>query len=406
MSRGESPAYLGDQFLDRVRRSYVLAARPDATTLDSMWSEIGKIQGPVHDALASKDNHAIRRIFADPSATDLYFGVDFIRLTGRPPDDQPNEIEEWERKHEAMCRALVLQLAEAVGVRRWLPDDSELKPNYYPAEHIKDPDVDAVLSAVEAAIGFKFSFPNPFAREPGVETSRGLASFRALNAIYQAYRIRQELADTSNKSVLEIGPGIARTVYYSWLSRVRDYTTIDLPLGVAAQACFLGATLGPDAIWMVGDAPHLAVGRIRLLPSTFALPSAKFGLVVNADSITEMGDANSALYAAWIAEHAETFLSINHEANAPTIAALSRRYFSRSRARRYLYWLRRGWVEETFTFKHADLEAGRQSEVERERDALRDENLALRNSTSWKMTAPLRTLIGKIRKQPQRAADR
>jgi hypothetical protein len=382
--------YLGDSFLDRVRRSYQLTARDEAATKDSMWFTIGALKRPIHEALASKDNHALREIFSDPSRTDLYYGVDPIRVTGRPADDDLAGIEAWEKRHERMCRGLVLQLAEAIGIRRWLPDASELKPSYYPEGHVIDPDIDDVLSSIQTAIGFEFSFPNPFERESGVQTSRGLAAVRALNALYQTYRIRQELGGAERKSVIEIGPGMARTAYYSWVSGIRDYTTIDLPLGVAAQAWFLGAVLGPEALWMIGDDPALAQGRIRLLPSTIPLHlEAPVGLVLNADSITEMGELESARYATWIANHAEVFLSINHEANPPTIAALAHRFLSHAKVRRFPYWMRRGWIEEVFVF---DRTSQTRIAVEQERDTLRREVTALRASSSWKMTAPLRAI--------------
>jgi hypothetical protein len=385
-----SKSYLDDSFLDRVRRSYQLASRESATTADSMWTTIGKLQQPIHDALAATNNNALKDIFSDPSATDLYYGVDPLRTTGRPRGDQPAELEAWQKRHEAMCTTLILRLAEALGVRRWLPEDSELKPSYYPDGHVVDPEIDEMLNEIETALGFSFSFPNPFPREPGIRTSRGLASFRAINALYQTYRIGQELSIASNKSVVEIGPGIGRTVYYCWMSGVRDYTTIDLPLGVAAQACFLGATLGPEAIWMIGDDVGLQPGRIRLLPSTHPLQfGSRVGVVLNADSITEMGGANSARYAAWIADSADAFLSINHEANAPTVSDLAQRFFQGAHSRRFLYWMRQGWVEEVFVFGRPEQTP---PETGREREALMNEIAGLRASASWKITAPLRAL--------------
>lgn len=145
---------------------------------------------------------------------------------------------------------------------------------------------------------------------------------------------------------------MGRTAFYAKKAGIQNYSTVDLPLGVVAQACFLGATLGPGAIWMAGDDPALAAERISLFPSTLPLPETeRFGLVLNVDSITEMGASASARYAEWIAKRADVFLSINHEANAPTVANLASRFFSSADSRRMIYWMRHAYVEEVFRFE-------------------------------------------------------
>lgn len=163
-----------------------------------------------------------------------------------------------------------------MGARRWLPPDSDNLPSCFPEGWEPSPDVEDILRVIDETIGFEVAFPNRFPMEPDPRTSRGTASARAIYALHQTYRIAQELRESPNCSILEIGPGIGRTAFYSWQARFHDYTTIDLPLGVVVQACFLGATLGPDAIWMVGDDPEIASGKIRLLPST-ALCRRTFG---------------------------------------------------------------------------------------------------------------------------------
>jgi hypothetical protein len=240
-------------------------------------------------------------------------------------------------------------VAEAIGCLRWFPPGSEQVLKYGPGE---DPsgDLEAVLAKVSKKIGFQLEFPNPFSGELGIETSRGIASYRAIHAIYQTRRILEELSGVNERSVLEIGPGMGRTAYYAAQAGLRNYATIDLPIGVVAQACFLGATLGPDAIWMVGDKSALGDGRIRLLPSTGPFPSESFGLILNADSLPEMGAATMATYGAWIASHAETFLSINQEAHLTTVNDIGDRFFSAAAKTRTPYWLRPGYVEETFRF--------------------------------------------------------
>lgn len=329
-----------DLFLDRVRRAYRLSAPENAISPDSLWQGIAALNRPVHDALMATDNNLLRGIFAEPVTSDLFYGMDDIALSlvGSNPEN-------YAFLAEAMRGCLVL-LAETMGIRRWLPPESEHAPGYYPPGHEVSPDIDRLIDGMSEMLRFDVRFPNPFKGEVGASTARGTASFRAAQALYQCHRIKQETTGAAG-AVLEIGPGLGRTAYYCRQAGIVDYATIDLPLGVVAQACFLGATLGPESIWMVGDDPDTARGRVRLFPNTM-LDSIEehFSLVVNVDSMTEMGLDVSASFARWINGHADRFFSINHEANAPTVSALFRR-FARTH-RRFRYWLRPGYVEEIF----------------------------------------------------------
>jgi hypothetical protein len=69
-------AYLSDAFLDRVRRAYRRALDAGARTRGRIWRKIDARRRDVHEALLADGNDALRGIFADPVATDLYFGVD------------------------------------------------------------------------------------------------------------------------------------------------------------------------------------------------------------------------------------------------------------------------------------------------------------------------------------------
>jgi hypothetical protein len=74
-------AYLSDAFLDRVRRAYRRALDAGARTRGRIWRKIDARRRDVHEALLADGNDALRVIFADPVATDLYFGVDNLCRT-------------------------------------------------------------------------------------------------------------------------------------------------------------------------------------------------------------------------------------------------------------------------------------------------------------------------------------
>jgi hypothetical protein len=135
---------------------------------------------------------------------------------------------------------------------------------------------------LSAALGFDIQFPNPFVGEVGIETSSGVASYRAIQALYQSHRLRQEMQGIKRQRVIEIGPGMGRTAFYARAAGITDYTTVDLPLGVVSQACFLGAVLGSEGVWLIGDPPGLASGRIRLLPNVPKyFENERFGVALN-----------------------------------------------------------------------------------------------------------------------------
>jgi hypothetical protein len=166
---------------------------------------------------------------------------------------------------------------------------------------------------------------------------------RARSAAYQIDRIRE--LNPGLRSIVEIGPGMGRAAYYGHRAGL-DYATIDLPLGVVAQACFLGRALGPDSIWFAGEDEAAEQRRIKLF---YEPPDCRFDAALNVDSITEMPAVVAFDYFRWAAEHVGLLLSINHQQNPFTVAQLA--VF----AAPYRSVMRRpcptwdGYVEEAFT---------------------------------------------------------
>jgi hypothetical protein len=153
--------------------------------------------------------------------------------------------------------------------------------------------------------------------DPSEFIDEALRDGRARCAAYQIKRLQE--INSAARSIVEIGPGMGRAAYYGYLHGM-DYTTIDLPLGIVAQACFLGRALGPDALWFSGEDDLLSDGRIKLL---YRAPDRRFDLALNVDSITEMPAAVAFDYFCWVAAHASCLLSINHNKNLFTVAELA-----------------------------------------------------------------------------------
>jgi hypothetical protein len=187
-----------------------------------------------------------------------------------------------------------------------------------------------------------YEFPNPFPGEVGVTTARGIASFRALQAIYQAHRIIS--LGGPNGRVLEIGAGLGRTAFYAWSFGIRDYSIVDLPMSGVAQGYFLGRTLGPDAVCLFGENRP----GVRILPpSAFLEATDRYDIVANVDSLTEIGVEFVRAYCSAIRKRAGVFLSINHETNPFTVREVCGE-LGMLPSSRAPYWMRSGYVEEIY----------------------------------------------------------
>lgn len=145
-----------------------------------------------------------------------------------------------------------------------------------------------------------------------------LASDRGRSAQYQVRRLLELLNDSRERSVVEIGPGMGRAAYLAYSAGVTDYTTIDLPLGIVAQACFLGRAVGPNKLWFAGENTKSDTDCIKLLPAG-RLPQRQYNVALNVDSFSEMSASDAFRYANWLNSHATFFLSINHPRNLFTV---------------------------------------------------------------------------------------
>jgi hypothetical protein len=239
-----------------------------------------------------------------------------------------------------LCLDGLVRLAESVGA---IPIDN---PETWPTKRGSIWEAESVLTELNKSYG-SFSVPNPFPGEHGLKTSRGIISYRVPQSIYQAWRIRQLVHGISNPRILEIGAGLGRTAYYAYELGIKDYTIVDLPITSAAQAYFLGRTIGDENIYLDGEQPHEFTYKIKILtPKTFFDETNKYDLIMNVDSLTEMDF--SVAHAYWNKIKASTgkFLSINHESNAFRVRDLVVEDLSNLDIHREPYWMRRGYIEE------------------------------------------------------------
>jgi SAM-dependent methyltransferase len=323
----EAPPNIEDlSLVRRIIAAYRLALTSSLGSLDSFWlTNFFELKREVHEALLGDDDRAVQTLLRDPSQSDLLYGFDNLAKTLLPLRPEPV-------RHSAEMYDLLVKLSEAVGGRA-------ARCPEYPL-NVPLPEIDSVLAELDQVFEIRLDFPNPFRGEYGLNTSRGVVSYRAVHAVYQAWRLHQLVDAVSEPRVLEIGGGLGRTAYYAWHFGIRDYTLIDIPITAVAQANFLGRVLSEKAIQLYGETE---AGGVRILPPAMFLGQEdRFDVALNVDSLTEMAPETARAYCNAINNRAGVFLSINHEEGR----FKARDVFAGRCVYRSPYWLRRGYVEE------------------------------------------------------------
>jgi len=320
--------------INRLITSYSLRAeRPSG-----QWSDIFLDRhGDISEAFSKGNRPRIEEILRNPASSDIFYGFDSmaksLRVGGQRIED---------RHAPRLALDTLVAFAEALGAR-----NMEYPENYY-AGRLTRIQADEVLDQIDKALGFKVQIPTPFPAEYGLVSSRGIVSYRVPQALYQAWRISKLLEGVQNPKVLEIGGGLGRTAFYARQFDIRNYTIIDIPVSSLAQGYFLGRTLGEDSVALFGE--KASDDKVKIMPPDFFLAGTEhYDLVVNVDSLTEIGRTAADQYWSAIQSRAGKFLSINHEANEFTVARLIKEA-KPMRTSRVPYWMRRGYVEEVVEF--------------------------------------------------------
>jgi hypothetical protein len=301
---------------------------------EGMWRAFfEKRHKNLHQVFMSGDAKEASKILRDPTTSDLHYGYDstiaeFTRRWVASKQDQENYAVE--------CKMHLVTLAEALGVIRL--ENPENYP-HVPASPA-GPETEGLLAKLDGLFGSRIEFPNPFPDEFGLQTARGVAGYRAIHALYQAYRVRS----LAPSSVVEIGGGMGRTAYYGFRLGLRDYSVVDLPFTAISHGYFLGCLLGEDAVVLDGESYRRDAIKLQS-PDTFLASMRKHDLFVNVDSLTEIPPVVAGPYYEAFRRRGKRLLSINHEANSHRVHV----DLEDVKHSRFPYWMRRGYVEELYS---------------------------------------------------------
>ncbi len=246
----------------------------------------------------------------------------------------------------------LVRLAEAFGL---LPVENPEQGSWGENLYV-DPDL--LLDKIQQFLGVDLRPPEIASGRLGIATKHGLFAFRDTSAIYTAYRLKRILAEYGGTSVCEIGGGLGKVAYYARLMGITNYTIIALPQVSALQGFYLMRALTPDSVVLFGEPEQRE--SIKLYPNwRFAeLPDRSFDLILNQDSMPELGYATSTSYATLIKKKSRRlFLSINQESDnvmtpqgdkLEAVFRIVQRVGGYKIAYRFPFWLRNGYTEELY----------------------------------------------------------
>jgi hypothetical protein len=330
-----SPPQARPGMTERIAVAYRKALETPIGDPGSFWLTImPEVKAPCHEALIDPAPGRRLTMLADPGQSTLHYGFDELYdHTGREADGLHHLSTSPDWLYDTLRR-----LGEAVGAVRL---------TYPEAYHLHSEGmigVEDLLQALDRTFGFKVTFPNAFPGEIGLQTSRGVASFRAIQALYQAWRLFELARRRPSARIVEIGGGRGWTAYFARQFGLKHYLMIDIPLSCVAQANFLSRCLGPEHVSLFGE-PSFP-GQIRIAPPSALFDGDEiFDLAANFDSFTEMAKPTALRYLTALRERASIILSVNHEVNPFTVRHLLNE-LAITPLSRQPYWLRRGYVEE------------------------------------------------------------
>ena len=291
--------------------------------------------------IIQKDNSKIEDILDNPSKYNLFYGFD---NNCEFNEKNPRYIDYYENDELVIDK--ILNFAEFLGILR------HNNPEQYRIIFEK-PNLDFLISEIERKINLELEFKNVFPGEKGVKTQKGIVSNREIQAIYQAYQIKEISKKNNFKSILEIGGGLGRTAYYCYKFGIKNLTIVDLLIPQVCQLNYLSRVLNEETILNEKQIKEIdgLEDKIKIISPNYLFNNEeKYDLVFNSDSFTEIDTLSQIKYVNFISEKTNYFYSINHECNKNKVSDL----FSKKKINEFkknLYWLRKGYLEEHFKFR-------------------------------------------------------
>jgi hypothetical protein len=348
------PAQDDEAIAERLLRAHDACERDrprDEPGGPDVWTHITATQNRFASILARRDPHELAGYLCNVSRHDASAGI------------VQGDVEHARIERDGSYRAFVLlmamdklvSLAEALGVLAVENPEA----GTFGASLRADPR--ELVERIGERLGIDITPPDVDGGLLKLDGGRGLFGERDLNAIYTAYLMRSIVGSERQQRVCEIGGGSGRVAYWSHQLGLMDYTIVDLPHVNVVQGYYVLKSIAGERVQLYGEQspPDAASPRLRIVPphAIDDLGGTPFGLVVNQDSFPEMNVPTVDRYLRWIRGSCDgLLLSINHESkpaygrglthiSVPERIAACGGFALRQR---FPYWMRRGYVVETY----------------------------------------------------------
>jgi hypothetical protein len=341
----DPPAGRSREAAERVVEAYHAAMREPVVASPSMWTGVEVQQAAFVAALRDRDISTIQQMLARLFHTSLIWGL------GRVHPDTPLHVRAGQTEGlQIQVTDALVSLAEATGVARVTCIEQQGVEAHLAALKINPAELlDDLVYLTRLEVGMP-----EVGQNYGCLIGGRKVSIDTLVHAYTAYRLDQ-LGIERHERVVEIGGGYGCLAYVCRLNGFSDYTIVDLPWVNVIQGYVLIMSLPPGSVSLFGE-PDAAV-KVRPFWEFGRLPDRSVDVVVNTDSLPEIGEATGRQYINDIARVIRKyFLSINQEAmmeypgvgyqlHVNGLAAEEPRLRLQHRQR---YWMRQGYVEEVF----------------------------------------------------------
>lgn len=328
----------------RVIRAYQLAYAEHRSASPSLWDHTARQHRDFLKALRRGNVDTVSAMLSDYFHSALVWGLSRQPLADATPDAV------W--AHSVRTADALVSLAYAVGV---MPVPSIEQGGALHHQIVPPAAYETLIAEIESATGLDLSIWPAAAGNTGWQFGERSSTIDVLLHSYTTLRL-QQLGIAAEDPVVEIGGGYGCLAALALKAGFRRYTIFDLPWVNAIQGYLLIRTFGAEAVRLYGED---GTGQVSVLPFWVMhdLPQKSVSLVININSLPEIGHRTARAYIIDIARISRTgLLSINQEAQAATthgtrqlrVLDLVREVGGLRLAGRHPFWMEQGYVEELY----------------------------------------------------------
>jgi len=320
IEEGENPT---DEFLTKISDYFQKRIEKESLTRNSgCWDPIVGGHGSIIEDLKNKNFENLRSTFRKICSSNLSVGISggdncFKARMNSEDERQKYAVIQYDRLVTLMEFAGIIEMfwQEIYDSNKLFNYHLEQKPEFH-------------LQKIAERYNFDISAPKDAGGQYGLKTDYGIYSERDMWALEVAMRV-SDCFKNKNIKICEIGGGFGHLAYYLNKMGFTNYTIVDLPTISVSQMYFLGMNLGEEKVNFIS-------------PEDF---DGKYDLVLNVDSMPEMGRDTAKKYCDIMKNNSNYFMSVNIE-NISHRGYTVNQLCEMDKVARNIFWTRFGYVVE------------------------------------------------------------